>query len=283
LRYVYFNQWTGQVVQDRLRYGSVMGWFENLHYYLLSGRTGLMVSGWMAVGLFLLCVSGIVIWWPGITRWTAALVLRRRGSWKRLNWDLHSVIGFWSSLALSSVVFTGVYFAFSVPIAGAIVKLTGGSISKALTFVAVPKALPVKPGTPTITLDQALVLMNAALRPAPPTAYLQLPVGPQGVYGGLSYYPGSLKYTELRRASIDPHTGAVLSTADTHDMEFGMHVVQYFHTVHFGTFGGNGWFGIAVRCLWVLVGLTPALLAITGLIMYWNRKLGPMIRRASMR
>lgn len=283
LNYVYFNQWTGQVVHERLRYGSVMGWFENLHYYLLSGRTGLLVSGWMACGLLLLCVSGVVLWWPGVSRWAAALVLRKRGSWKRFNWDMHSVVGFWSALALSAVAFTGMYFAFPIPIAGTLVKITGGSIPKALKFVAVPKALPARPDAPVMTIDAALSHLNEALKPAPVAEYLQLPLGPQGVYGGLSYYPGSLKYTELRRVAVDPHTGAVLSTADTHEMEFGMHVVQYFHTVHFGTFGGDGWFGIAVRCVWVLLGLTPPILAVTGLVMYWNRKLRPLIRRNALR
>lgn len=283
LRYVYFNQWTGQVVYDRLRFGSVMGWCENLHYFLLSGRTGLLVSGWMALGLLLLCGSGLVLWWPGVSRWAAALVLRKRGGWKRFNWDVHSVVGFWSSFALIGVTFTGLYFAFPVPVAGTLVKVTGGSIAKALQFASTPKALPAAPGTPVLSLDEAVLRLNSALQPAPMAEYVQLPVGPQGVYGGLSYYPGTLPYTEQKRVAIDPHTGAVLSTVDTHDMDIALHAVQYFHTVHFGTFGGGGWLGIAVRCVWVLLGLTPGILAVTGVVMYWNRKLAPMWKRHKAR
>lgn len=279
LRYVYFNPFTGQVVLDHMRYDNLLGWVTNLHYYLLAGRLGLTVSGWMALGLLLLCISGVVLWWPGVSRWSAALVLRRRSSWKRINWDLHSVVGFWSSAALLGVVFTGVYFAFALPVGGLVVLATGGKIREAMKFVVLPKPLPAKPGTPLLPLDQAVAILNRELAPAPPVEYLQLPARPTDVYGAVSYFPHTIEYTQMRRVAIDPHNGTVLAVADTHQMQLGMHIIQYFHAVHFGTFGGEGILGIVVRIVWVFVGITPALLAVTGLIMYWNRKLRPAWKR----
>jgi uncharacterized iron-regulated membrane protein len=279
LRYVYFNPSTGQVVLDHMRYDNLLGWTTNLHYYLLTGRLGLTVSGWMALGLLLLCVSGVILWWPGVSRWMAALVLRRRSSWKRINWDLHSFVGFWSSAALLGVAFTGVYFAFALPIGGLVVVATGGSIREAMKFVVLPKPLPAKAGAPLLPLDQAVAILNRELLPAPPVEYLQLPVRPTDVYGAISYYPHAIEYTQMRRVAIDPHSGTVLTVADTHQMQLGMQIIQYFHAVHFGTFGGDGVFGIAVRIVWVFVGITPALLAVTGLLMYWNRKLNPAWKR----
>ncbi|AFL89283.1 putative iron-regulated membrane protein [Terriglobus roseus DSM 18391] len=279
IRYVYFNPYTGQVVLDRMRYDNLLGWMTNLHYYLLSGRLGLTVSGWMAVGLLLLCVSGVLLWWPGVSRWMAAVVLHRRSNWKRINWDLHSVVGFWSSAALLGVTFTGVYFAFALPIGGAIVVATGGSIQQAMQYVASPKARPAAPGTPLLPMDRAVAILNRELSPAPPAQYLQLPTRPGDVYGAISYYPHTIEYTQMRRVAVDPHGGAVLAVADTHQMQFGMHVIQYFHAFHFGTFGGAGPLGIVVRVVWVFVGLTPAMLAVTGLLMYWNRKLHPAWKR----
>ena len=37
-----------------------------------------------------------VIWWPGTGRLRRSLVIDFRANWKRLNWDLHSVAGFWT-------------------------------------------------------------------------------------------------------------------------------------------------------------------------------------------
>lgn len=279
LRYVYFNQYTGAVVLDRMRYSGVMGWLESMHYYLLMGRQGLTISGWMALGLLILCLSGVLLWWPGVSRWAQALIMRKRARWQRLNWDLHSVVGFWSCALLLAVSFTGVYFAFPLPIAASLVKLTGGSIQEAARFVAVPKVAAPQPGAVRLSIDQALPGLNAALKPAPPVEYIQLPVRATDVYGGLSYYPSMAQYTQLRRAAVDPYRGTVLMVADTHQMPVTLHLVQYFHAVHFGRFAGTGWQGYVVRCLWVLVGITPALLGMTGLLMYWNRTLRAVWRR----
>jgi uncharacterized iron-regulated membrane protein len=285
LRYVYVDPNTGRVLQDRMRYSDFMGFVFHLHLYLLLDRIGLTISGWMALGLLILCISGIVVWWPGVSRWAASIVLRRRSSWRRFNWDLHSVTGFWCCAALTAVSLTGVYFAFPLYVAGPIVKLTGGNLKEAVKYVTQPKALPFKPGTPMITPDQALQAINANMEDAPPSFYLQLPQTEKDIYGGISYYPNLTQYTAARRVAVDPHTGAVLMALDTRKAPLGVRLVQYFYSIHFGTFAGTkGVIAYIVRGIWVLLGISPALLAITGLVMYWNRKLrAPWQRLRSMR
>ena len=280
LRYVYVDPNSGRVLLDRMRYSSFMGFIFHLHLYLLLDRIGLTISGWMALGLLILCISGIVVWWPGAARWAAALVLRRRSSWRRFNWDLHSVTGFWCCVALTAVSLTGVYFAFPLPIAGSVVKLTGGSIKEAMKYVAVPKAPPAKPGTPVLSVDRAIQTINTQMGDAPAIYYISLPQTPADIYGGISYYHTRVPYTAGKRVAIDPHTGAVLMSIDTRSAPLGVRLVQYFYSIHFGTFAGTtGVIGYIVRSLWVLLGISPAVLAVTGLIMYWNRKLRPAIGR----
>lgn len=50
-------------------------------------------------------------------------------------------------------------------------------------------------------------------------------------------------------------------------------ILSWIGPLHFGTFGGPGSAGVAVKTLWLLLGLAPALLAISGFLMYWNRYL----------
>jgi uncharacterized iron-regulated membrane protein len=57
-------------------------------------------------------VTGAVIWWPGSARWRRSLALRRNVGWRRLTWDLHSVLGFWGFLAVLMWAITGIYLAF---------------------------------------------------------------------------------------------------------------------------------------------------------------------------
>jgi uncharacterized iron-regulated membrane protein len=282
LRYVAVDPNTGRILLDRLRYDGPLGWAYHLHFYLLLNHIGLTISGWMALGLLLLCLSGIVLWWPGLARWASALTLHRRSSVRRFLWELHSVTGFWAGIALAAVAFTGVYFAFPLPIAGAIVKLTGDNLREASAFVLAPPAKPSKPGAPVLSVDRAIAILNEQMAPAPPLQYLQLPTTPRDTYSGISDYPTLAPYTDDRRVSVDPHSGAVLRITNTHDAPVAVRIVQYFHAIHFGTFAGTrGLIGYAVRALWVLLGITPALLAVTGLLMYWNRKLRPLRKRLS--
>ena len=68
----------------------------DLHDNLLAGQTGRKVNGAGAVALLVLAGTGLAIWWPGIKKWRRSLTLPRGVGWKRWNWHLHSVIGFWS-------------------------------------------------------------------------------------------------------------------------------------------------------------------------------------------
>ena len=71
-----------------------MEWFVDLHDNLLAGETGRQVN---AVGgglLVLLCLTGIPIWWRGSRTWVKGLYVNPRSGWSRLNFDLHSALGF---------------------------------------------------------------------------------------------------------------------------------------------------------------------------------------------
>ena len=43
---------------------SLVRTIQDLHFDLLAGRTGRIVNGVGAACLLLMCISGLVIWWP---------------------------------------------------------------------------------------------------------------------------------------------------------------------------------------------------------------------------
>ncbi|MGB7218905.1 MAG: PepSY-associated TM helix domain-containing protein [Vicinamibacterales bacterium] len=87
----------------------------DLHDNLFAGRRGRLVNGVGALCLTLLCLSGAVIWWQGGKTWYRGLLLRWRVNWKRLNWDLHSALGFWSLAFIFMWAVSGVYLVFPEP------------------------------------------------------------------------------------------------------------------------------------------------------------------------
>jgi uncharacterized iron-regulated membrane protein len=111
-----------------------------------------------------------------------------------------------------------------------------------------------------------------------PLSYLSFPMTPGGAFTAAQYSSTSIPYSRLISIEIDPHTGDILQRIDSAQAPLGMRVVQYFNAIHFGWFGGSGILGLVIKILWVLLGLAPAVLGITGLIMYWNRYLKRKLR-----
>ena len=47
----------------------------DLHDNLLNGPTGRRVNGVGALALLMLCTSGLIIWWPGASRWRRSVLV----------------------------------------------------------------------------------------------------------------------------------------------------------------------------------------------------------------
>lgn len=79
---------------------------------LLSRETGILVSGIGATCLTTLCLTGAVIWWPGIRVWRRSFSVNWGAHFARITWDLHSALGFWCFLFVLMWGLSGMYFAF---------------------------------------------------------------------------------------------------------------------------------------------------------------------------
>jgi uncharacterized iron-regulated membrane protein len=208
---VYFNPYTGKILGEQTTIDGPLGWARNLHYFLLSGETGLIVNGWMGFGLLVLCVTGVVIWWPGILCWKRSLGVSLRSNWKRVNWDLHSSVGFWCCAALLVVSFTGVYFAFPKIIGALTLVAFRSDIKTTLTLMQPLKALPHAKDGAMISLDEVVAKGRREL-PQDPLSYVQLPAGADGVFTVMQYKQGAAPYAQM--ASVDiPTPGEFFATS----------------------------------------------------------------------
>ena len=111
-----FDPYSGRDLGNSVEWGiRVMSWLLDLHDNLLFARTGRLVNGAGALCLILVACTGMVIWWPGIQTWRRSLMLHRRVSWPRFNWDLHSALGFWAVGFVLLFAFTGAYLSYPDP------------------------------------------------------------------------------------------------------------------------------------------------------------------------
>jgi len=218
-----FDPYTGEDLGDSVpRAIRIAAWFAKLHTDLLYGDTGRIVNGIGAILLTLLCVTGAIVWWPGVKSWRRSLLVDFRSNWKRLNWDLHSSIGFWSFALIFMWAVTGVYLVFPLPFQKII-----NHYSPLIQY-----ALPEEAGIAAPTVP-------VLAQPSQPSSFGK---------GG--------RRPPIRRSAGD-------------------NFIRWIYYLHFGNFAGP-----KTKTLWVVLGLLPVVLFVTGAIMWWNRVLSPAARRA---
>jgi uncharacterized iron-regulated membrane protein len=108
-----FDPYSGRDLGDSVPTGMrLVSKLADLHDNLLAGPTGRKVNGFGAFASLGLALTGLVIWWPGIRTWRRSLMLHRGVGWRRLTWDLHSMIGFWSLGFVLVFGISGIYLVF---------------------------------------------------------------------------------------------------------------------------------------------------------------------------
>ena len=78
---------------------------------------------------------------------------------------------------------------------------------------------------------------------------------------------GAREYQNSNYVYLDPYTGKVLRVDSVENRSVGDTILAWVTPLHFGTFGG----GLTVYVLWVVLGLSPAVLGVSGVLMWWNR------------
>ncbi len=113
---VFLHPQTGEIlhIQDHLS-----GFFHFLmegHMHLwLPEEIGSEIVAWSTVIFFLMLVSGIILWWPKNKSAKKQRVWFRwkpTTKWKRKNYDLHQIIGFYSSFIAVFFILTGLIMTF---------------------------------------------------------------------------------------------------------------------------------------------------------------------------
>jgi uncharacterized iron-regulated membrane protein len=238
---------------------------QELHESLLLGRRdrGRMLNGVGAAFLLLLNATGMVIWWPGIRNWKRALKVDFQRNWRRINFDLHVSVGFWTILIASFWAVSGIYFGWPRQ-----VFLFVNSFSAVIT--ARPPAISVTPESSVPEPD--IRWMVARARTADPGTTLggiEFPYGRRAPLGILMRRRNSPGYEYADTVYFNPYNREYIFTWRYGvNQSLGDWIIWSQVPWHFGTYWGLG-----VKVVWAAAGLAIPLLAVTGLLMYWNRAL----------
>lgn len=126
--FVYVNQYTGEVLKVKDEFADFFRLVLDGHFYLwLPPEIGQPVSASATLVFFVMLVSGIILWWPknkkGVKK---KFTIKWQASWRRKNYDMHSVLGFYISWLALILVVTGLVWGFQWFRDGVYAVMSGG-------------------------------------------------------------------------------------------------------------------------------------------------------------
>lgn len=222
--------------------------FHVVHGSLMVPGWGRSIVGWVGVFMFVSCLTGIWLWWP------IGGSIRRGFRWKRqnsTNANIHHLVGFWVLLPLAMLSFTGLWISFPSAFGrfeAAQPRAKGGGPSRA-------PALPLV--TTALSADAALAAAQASA------------TGPLVSVGWPTEQAPEWKIAYAREGgsaevAVDDSTGEVTPPRPPRP-ETNARLMRRLHD-------GSG-MGLVWQILVFIGGIIPAILAITGIVM-WLRSRG---------
>ena len=108
------NPYTLQIQGVRDLEADFFAFILDIHLDLKLGEIGSEIIKWNVLIFLVLCISGLILWIPKQKKFLKqALIIKwRTQNWKRLNWDLHSVLGFYGLFVLIIISLTGIFWMF---------------------------------------------------------------------------------------------------------------------------------------------------------------------------
>jgi len=76
------------------------------------GNTGKLITGISTLVFLFILSTGIILWWPKTKAKLKQHLTIKWSGWKRINHDLHIVIGFYCAIFLFAFAFTGLAWSF---------------------------------------------------------------------------------------------------------------------------------------------------------------------------
>jgi uncharacterized iron-regulated membrane protein len=235
---------------------------------------GTYLLGALGALLVFLSVSGAIVWWPGLRGLISGFVVRRgRGNYVR-DLDLHRLVGIVAVPFMLMWGVTGAAFYFQWPAQAYFAVLPGQAHAD-------PPAP--TPGTgPMLTFAQARDAALAAHPGAEVTGLSALhPEQPDGSYGfrlrkGYDPY-GYWNYSGALYVGVDSHGGGTQDYApDRPNSPLTERLWDggFYYGLHFGTV-----VPAIPRVIWLLFGLSPVLLGITGTTVWLTKSRSNRNRR----
>ncbi|MGY3054236.1 putative iron-regulated membrane protein [Pedobacter sp. UYEF25] len=263
---VFVNPYTGKVtlVLDlKYEFFSVV---KMLHWsFLINHPIGQQITGWATVIFVFLLISGMVMWWPKNLKKSnvdKSFKIKWSAKFKRVNYDLHNVLGFYVMIICLMLGLSGMVFAFQW-FQKTVYVVASRSITPPAEVTA--KSDSSKAGT-TNPFDLAFASAQKEFKDADRIGMsLAAGTGDGVIYA--SGYRGDETYWDFDALQFDQYSGKLLNRRNQSEKNAGEVVVSMNYDIHVGAI-----LGLTGKILAFFASFIAASLPITGFIIWWKKK-----------
>lgn len=267
-RTAYINPYTGEIEGIQNEKADFFQIVKGIHWsLLLSTPIGQPIVVWSTLIFIVLLITGMVLWWP--KKWDKAgkqksFKIKWGSRWRRVNYDLHNVLGFYFLTLALILAFTGLYWYFP-------------SAKKALYFMGTGEfKLPpdehkqyVSAASPEDGVESPMqVAYRNAWNQHPGANRISFitPVDSQATIT-TTVYPDGQTYYEHFHMDYDQYTGELIAGEDYDSKNAGEKLLAMNYDIHVGAIGG-----LPGKIIAFIASLICGSLPITGFIIWWDRK-----------
>lgn len=243
---VYLDPPTARVLDVADNRSGLVRTLHILHGSLMVPGVGRQIVGWIGVAMMLSCFTGLWLWWPMVGRWTRGL---RWGRHPNLDTNIHQTFGFWIALPLFVLSLTGAWISFPA-FFGA---LTGQAPRAGPDRAALARARPLD----APALDIEAVLVRARTLAEGDVRSIAWPTDRSADW--------RVAFAGERRTTVTVADDSGVAARAPERGQGG--VAGLMRRIHDGTGMGIVW-----QAIIFVGGLIPAVLGVTGVIMWWRAR-----------
>lgn len=263
--HIYVDPYTGKILGIYNEEKDFFNIVKMLHWsLLLTDDIGQPIVGYATLIFVVMLITGIILWWPknkASRKQRFRFIWKDSTKWRRKNYDIHNIFGFYISFIAIIVAFTGMVWAFTW--FKAIVYVAGAQSTT--PPVEVIKKSEAPKGDTDVALEKAYAYtvknFNDAAglsigKPADPKAAIDVYV---------QQYPGL--YYVYHHLQFDQYSGKLLHTEHHKERNFGEKLIMANYDVHVGAI-----LGIPGKIIAFIASFICGMLPVTGFIIWWGRK-----------
>jgi len=269
LKYIYVNPYDGKILHSESVQSNFFVVVEYIHLYLLlPPKIGAMVVGISVLIFLALMITGIILWWPKRrSDRKRSFTIKWNGRWRRVNYDLHNVLGFYVTSIAVILAISGLSIAFD--------WVTRGIYNTANLGKPHPEEKVIPLSDTTRILNKVANTIDIAFREAQqrsPQARMFLIYDPAGKKEsvGVTAYAQSLHFYKSDQYYFDRYSGKLLKRLPHTQKSNGMKVNDMNYDIHVGQI-----LGLPGKIIAFLASLICASLPVTGFIVWLGKRKKP--------